>query len=315
MKIFLGLGVAVFLATSAGAAEIGYQFKTLDIVAPGQLSGSEMIEINDHGEILAGANFPSGLGAITTNRRGLKPKAHFCPGSIHTEGQGISNWGDVAGFCKTGDDAWSGFITRPDGQLTLLDYPGAYYTFAQGVSPNGRYVVGQFWAQDFSTHCFLWDSRGGAYRQIDPFPGAEPSTYVNCFAVNRRGQVLGEHIIFNEFGEYLERGFFVYDNGVVSVPLALLQDLEGGRPFWYAVDMNNDGAILAVMEPNDGTSSKLGFYDDGIVYDIKLPEGAWLNHLGGMNNDGQFVGRYDINGETHGFVASPAPIKVASKKK
>ena len=96
MKIFLALGAAVFLATSAGAAEIGYQFKTLDIVAPGQLSGSEMIDINDHGEILAGANFPSGLGAITTNRRGLKPKAHFCPGSIHTEGQGISNGGDVA---------------------------------------------------------------------------------------------------------------------------------------------------------------------------------------------------------------------------
>ena len=39
MKIFLALGAAVFLATSAGAAEMGYQFKTIDINgAPGQTS-------------------------------------------------------------------------------------------------------------------------------------------------------------------------------------------------------------------------------------------------------------------------------------
>ena len=336
MKIFLALGAAVFLATSAGAAEMGYQFKTIDINgAPGQTSfPADPVRINDRGGILANASFGERLGAVSINnyRRGLKPTTHFCPGSIYTEGKGISNWNDVAGFCKTGEDDWSGFISRPNGQLTLLDYPGAYYTFGQGISPNGRYVVGQFWAQDFSTHCFVWDGVTRAYKEISPFPGREGSTYLNCFAINQ-GRVLGEYIFFDSEGEYSEHGYFVWNKGEVTIPLPLSHDFEEG-PAWYAIDFNKDGQILVLTTADGGINSTLAFYDDGVLFDVKLPDGVPLNTVGGMNGRGQFVGRYQISAgvdpecyaqyqdeafctiyKTHGFIASPAPIKVASKKK
>ena len=333
MKIFLALGAAVFLATSAGAAEIGYQFKTIDINgAPGQTSGADPIRLNDRGQILANAEFGEALGAISTARRGTHLTVHLCPESIHTEGTGISNPGDVVGFCYVGE-TWHGFISRPNGSLTLLDYPGSLYTFAQGISPNGVSVVGQFWSKDFNTHCFVWNSAAGTYREIVPWPERDPAkTFVNCFALVS-GYVLGEYIFFDENGEYQEHSYFVWKAGKVTKPLPLSTDYEGG-PAWLALDRNNDGQILVLYTAEGGINSTLVFYDDGVLFDVKLPDGVPLNTVGGMNGRGQFVGRYQISAgvdpecyaqyqdeafctiyKTHGFIASPVPIKVASEKK
>jgi hypothetical protein len=155
------------------------------------------------------------------------------------------------------------------------------------------------------------------YTQLD-FP--RENTYVNCTAINKRGQVLGEYITVTLGNEYLEHGFFIYDNGSFSVPFPLSFDFVGG-PSTYAVDMNNDGTVVGLVSPNDGTPLRLFLYDDGEFFDIAMPEGWLLSDVGGMNNDGAFVGRYAIQVgfdpfyqepiyRDHGFVATP----VAGKK-
>ena len=308
MKIILGLIMALFVTSSVGAAEIAYNFKTLDLPF-------DPVRINDRGGIVGDIIDGDRLGAasIKNFRRGLTPTTHFCPGSIHTQGTGISNHDDIVGYCVSPDEnKWSGFISKPNGSLTLIDYPGALYTFANGISPNGRYVIGRYWEElsDFSihNHCFTFDAVKGVYKSIDPFPDRNLIlTYIDCFAINQ-GVILGEYLFFDEeSGDATERGFFVLDGGQIEVPLPLSFDFAEG-PAWYAIDRNRHGQILVFHSSDEGATDpwSVAFYDDGILFDINLPTGvSHISRVGGMNARGQFVGSYDKNGQGYSFVATP----------
>ena len=131
----------------------------------------------------------------------------------------------------------------------------------------------------------------------------------------------------------VEHGSFVYDNGVFTVPLPV--NHPEGR-VTAAYDFNNDGAIVGLSHESVGGPlfNSLFLFDDGVTFAIQQPENWDIYNIGGMNDRGQFVGRVRVTVgldevcfaqwqdtfycsiyEEHGFVATPAPIKVASKRK
>jgi Protein of unknown function (DUF3466) len=315
------LAAALLVSAEVSAAELSYDFRTLDI------DNVELVDINSRGEILM--NLFSRDGRHAALRSGRKTTAFYCDlGNFDpatdfrdTYATSLNDRGQSVGWCFE-QDATHGreasFIRERNGAQRLLEFPGADQTIAQGISADGK-VTGQVISQlvdnhggplSYRFHCFTWDRVNG-FRRIDYLE----NTYLNCLSINKRGQILGEYITVTLQNEYLEHGFFVYDNGTFTVPFPLSHDFEGG-PSTYAADMNEDGAVIGFRHPNDGTATQIFFFDDGQFYDIRLPEGWLLTSLGGMNNTGGFVGSYRIQVdfdefyqmpiyETHGFVAKP----------
>jgi uncharacterized membrane protein len=314
------LAAALLLSAQVSAAELPYDFTTLDI------KNAELVDINGRGEILMNVFRPGGQTQAAL-RSGRKTTAFYCdlgefdPATRFRQTYAISlnDRGQSVGYCFEQDAIHTreaSFIRERNGAMQLLNFPGAEQTIAQGISADGK-VTGQVitplldngqGALSYRFHCFIWDRISG-FRQIDYLE----NTYLDCFSINKRVHVLGEYITVTFQNEYLEHGFFVYDNGTFTVPFPLSHDFEGGAST-YPVDMNEDGAVIGFRHPNDGTPSQIFFFDDGVFYDIPLPEGWLLASLGGMNNAGGFVGSYRIQVdfdefhqmpiyETHGFVA------------
>ena len=334
--------MAVFLATSAGAAEISYRFKILNITVPGQaIPGAGVQDINDHNSILGSAHIDGKMQSILSTGNGHRRKTEVftCP-SVRDgipleehEGISLSNHGQVVGVCSyhLGETfTVSGFFRNAKGQYTFLDVPGAQQTVAQGISPGGGYVTGWHWSSVNGLNCFLWNRK--EFQTIQ-YPMTLPGTYTEslCYAVNRSGKVLGEYWV-KDFGNVpLEHGFFVWDKetGQFSVDLPLSLDFQPGQfPYHIAYDINNDGAILGLASvediANDRITNQLFYWDDGQIYTITSPQDWLIYNLGGMNNSGDFVGRvslrvgvdqecFDYYGdyygcgyyEDHSFIASP----------
>jgi hypothetical protein len=344
---------AALLAAEVGAAELPYQFKTFDVIVPGldlEWSYVELMDINDNGEVLSVGPFtvpevePEYRAILSNGKRKPKNSIFSCSGI--TDGFSsdalIAKWtvgsssNDrfIAGWCgsapasntpegSSGPYRQFGFVYRPStNKQILLEFPGANATYAEGISSGGK-VTGSFWMPwpDLSQGCFIWEGSVKGYTRID-FP--RENTDIRCFAINERRQVLGEYVTYGPEHQTVEHGHFIYDNGNFSFPFPPVLDFIGGPSTW-PTDMNDDGAVVGLFHPNDGTGFYLFFYDDGVFYDIKMPEGWSMgSNLGGTNNKGEFVGTADVvvghdpvHGlpivETHGFVARPAPSKGPKK--
>jgi uncharacterized membrane protein len=329
-SILVCLAAWLGTVTAPLAASADYEFATMEIPIPrqpGEFTYPQ--DINDQGEPIATIRLNNLTQAliITMNRRQVKSSSAVfsCTGVAFTEtlASAINDRGQVVGSCMDSPKAPSkqyGFVRDRNGKHVLLDFPGSVGTVAFGINGDGK-VVGQYYGPLelnrsglYRFHCFIWDNISNTYTQLD-FPRAD--TYTNCFSINRHGQVMGEYITFNPVtNEYLERGWFVYDNGQFILDFPLSLEHVGG-PAIYLSEMNDDGQIIGRRWNGGPEWNGLFLYDDGKFYDVWLPAGSLLLDLGGMNNKGQFVGRYakqigidPFDGspiyEHHGFVATPS---------
>ncbi len=71
-----------------------------------------------------------------------------------------------------------------DYAYTSIDFPGAQFTYAEGVNASGQ-VVGSYLGRDNTRHGFLFS--GGTYTSFDP-PGA---LLTDAYAINNSGQIVG----------------------------------------------------------------------------------------------------------------------------
>ena len=322
---------AMWLSLARGA-ELPYTFETMDIEVPGQpLLFRIPVDINDQGRILTNIRTADGVGQAVVTPAGGKTRIFrnqpwvfvSCNGP---DTSGISLVDDViVGMCVDAPPYKSlGFIKPLNGQLQLLDFPGADGTQAIGKSADGK-LVGNFYGPinqnrgtlSYRFHC--WTLIAGVYKQID-YPA--PNTAVSCDSINDRGQILMHYNHVTDQNETIEQGTVIYDNGTV-IPLGLSFEHIGG-PALYFSDMNEDGAVIG-LRWNTGPM-QVFLWDDGLFFDIKFPEGWQVLSLGGMNNKEHFVGSYriktgaidPIHGDPiytqHGFLAMPAPIKPIKEK-
>jgi hypothetical protein len=317
---------SLMVGATAFGQSITYEFTTIDIPVPDDPSRTEFPDdINDRGTILANirtGNLAEAL-IVRSNGRRLKTTTFSCTGIpfADTTAWSINNKGQIVGSCTDAPSAPSksyGFVRNRDGSHILLDFPGADGTVAIGINERGQ-VVGQFYgplrtdhggALSYRFHCFIWEN--GEYTQLD-FP--RENTYVDCRSINRRGQVLGEYITVTLQNEYLEHGWFVYDNGnfILDFPLSLEHI---GGPGIFLADMNNDGQIVGLRFNGGPDWNGLFLYDRGNVFNIDIPAEFASVDVRGLNNNGQFVGTYRVQTgidpfygtpiyERHGYVATP----------
>ena len=166
-----------------------------------------------------------------------------------------------------------------NGAFTIIDVPGASYTFANGINNTGQ-IVGSF--EKNGVHGFI-ETRG-TFSTIDvPGVSAPGGRRVSTVAtgINDAGHIVG--FFDNINGVY---GFLDAD-GVFST-------IQPGAPFTNLGDINNTGRIV-------GTTSSHGFlYDNGAFTNIDFP-GASFTQVSGINDVGHIVGTSQDE-EYRGFV-------------
>ncbi len=130
--------------------------------------------------------------------------------SIVIEGQStavndINDQGYYAG--SYGSPSSSGFIASPSGQITTLNYPGAYATGVNWIKNNGS-AIGTYEDSFGKLHTFVWSAKLG-YRAVS-IPGVPGATIGD---INASGVMVGGY-----FNGVTDRGF-VYQNGEFQIVL------------------------------------------------------------------------------------------------
>jgi hypothetical protein len=228
----------------------------------------------------------------------------------------------VTGYCVDG-----AFVRQADGTLTILAALGTN-AIGFGVAKNGT-VGGQYCAFNpvtfgCDTHGFTWHPSVG-YKTIDyvdPRPGTHTRSIIIAPVSN--GKSLGEYYV-DDGVKYIEHGYYVHDNGTFTTFPNLLSFEHIGGQGVFITDWNEFEQFI-VQRWNSGANDGLELCDDGKCYKITgIPAGWRIQQIGGLNDLTQFVGQYSIQVgvdpahgnapifESHGFVATPAPL-IADRK-
>ena len=309
-------------------ATAAYEFTTKDIpirftfLQETQEDIVRFTDINKKGEII-GNNF-AGDGYLIKNKQ--RPIEIRCP-SDQADHQssvvsGINNVGQIVGSCTDG-----AFVRDRNGDIKLLNFPGAEGTVASGINDMGH-VVGQYWGTLFGQalqrfHGFLW--KDGEYITIDAaFPDA---MFTSLSGINNAGQIIGTYLHHrpgsSDPNDYDGEIAFLYDNGSFTP----LNSPDARAPFvccgatTLPMDINNAGQILGSTYDGNG-NLRFFLYDDGNYFVITgLPDNVTdFTSPWGLNDQSEIAGTYTqrvpcetcgLGGESghrfilHSFVAEP----------
>lgn len=329
----VGVLFGVFISSSAligvsNGASAAYKFTIRDIPLRFNFLGEaredivRFTDINKKGE-LVGNNFAGDGFFIDKKRKRIEIRCPSDQTDNHsTVVSGINNFGQIVGSCTDG-----AFVRHRNGDITVLNFPGAEGTVASGINDYGH-VVGQYWGTLFGQglqrfHGFLW--KEGEYMTIDAaFPDA---MFTSLSGINNAGQIIGTYLHqrpgSNDLNDYDREIAFLYDNGSFTS-----LDFPGATaPFvccgatTLPMDINNAGQILG--STYDGTGNLRFFlYDDGKYFVIMgLPDDvADFGSAWGLNDHSAIAGTFirrvpcqacGFRGEPghsfdlHGFIAEP----------
>jgi uncharacterized membrane protein len=290
--------IVALLAFVASTYAQNFKFTSLDFPGGSLTTGRG---INGHGEIVGAYRTDPPRHALLIKKGQYIPIA---PDSIlgvdYSEATNINNHGDITGQMIDDNGFAHGFLVR-DGQVTILDVPGASETLALGINDSG--LVAGYWdlldayGNTLAVYGFTWKDGGFLDTQIN-FPGAAGA---GLFGVNSRGDLSGVWI--PDLNGDVEHAFvcpqsgecFSYDAPVTGTVLTQGDEInaEGqvvgvyiGADFvWHAFLRNGTNFITLDFPGSTGT-------------------GAY-----GINSAGQIVGKYfDSDGATHGFLAEPINV-------
>lgn len=120
--------------------------------------------------------------------------------------------------------------------------------------------------------------------------------------INNSGQVVGDSFVA---GDETIRPF-LYSNGVMT-------DLGSlGGFFASATGINDGGQVVGYADSGHGVHAF--FHSNGMMHDLNnliSPDSGWsLTFATDINYNGQITGEGYINGQAHGFIATPAVVPV-----
>jgi probable HAF family extracellular repeat protein len=252
------------------------------------------------------------------------------PGASLTYVSGVNSSGEMVGwYVPTGSSTGNGFLLS-GGNFTFLNYPGGYDTEARGITDAGL-IVGNAYISSEGTVGFTY--QGGVFNtiQINGYPdtcaeainsagaivgtygfgGTEgfelfgtkfknigpPGSYGGILAtgINKSGRVVGITM------EGADGNGFLYQNGrykTITVP--------GSTGLTEAWGINDTDVIVGWYFGCAPTCTEHGFVlMSGRYFSFDYP-GAMFTFALGINNAGQIVGGYSLDGvTTHGYVTSP----------
>lgn len=117
---------------------------------------------------------------------------------------GINNWGSIVGAGNIGDLNFHGFKRWSNGNVTMLDYPGATQTFPTSINDSGG-VVGYYSDSSGQSHGFLYVN--GKWATLD-YPNA---TQTSLSGISNAGMIVGNATVNGA------QAAFLYKNGTFKV--------------------------------------------------------------------------------------------------
>jgi hypothetical protein len=182
------------------------------------------------------------------------------------------------------DHATGSARSSSNAQVIPLDYPGAVFTEATGVTAGGT-IVGAYDLGDGALHGYFYFQ--GRFVSFDnpAFPAIEPE------GINDRGDVVGggTDLNFTSIRGWLR----ITDGGFAPIdfPGAILTEPLG---------INSRRVIVGVYR--DAGRKGHGFVlFNGVFQSFDVP-GATFTAAVGINNEGDIVGNYRADGVLHGFL-------------
>jgi hypothetical protein len=199
------------------------------------------------------------------------------------------------------DKATHAFL-KSRGQFIAIDFPGAAFTEAFGISPQGD-VVGDYAATLTGSgphHGFVL-SKEGTFTTID-YPGAT-STFGR--GMNSRGDIFGSYT----FADNVNHNFLMSGSQFSAFgQFSTIDDVLPGGSGATLLGING-GEIVGVYPSADKV--KHGFVlSDGQFTTIDAPAGATYTNVTGINSRGEMVGRYTAGGVTHAYLLSGGLFRV-----
>jgi probable HAF family extracellular repeat protein len=150
---------------------------------------------------------------------------------------GINDSGQVVGGSYTAESDYHAFITGPDGTgMRDLGTLGGVYSEGRDINNAGQ-VAGGSWTAENLLHAFITGPDGAGMRDLGTLGGNDSEAY----GINDAGQVVG----YSRTAEGSFRAFITGPDGEGMTDLNSLLDLPDGIILTRAIDINDQGQVLA----------------------------------------------------------------------
>jgi nitrite reductase/ring-hydroxylating ferredoxin subunit len=214
---------------------------------------------------------------------------------------GINNSGLIAGFYGSGDAGHpnQGYLLRPPGGFTAVDFPGEAQTQLTGLNDRGV-QVGYFYPTNNGVPV---DNQFGFYVKDGAFVSVNnPKT-----PTNPDPGVLIENQLMGVNDRDIAVGFY---NDASGNSHGYTYDIKTGT---FSADINDPSAVSTVSAAINDRGGVAGFYTDasGAVHGFLERDGhfktvdapgATTTELLGLNDRGEAVGEDVVGGVTHGLI-------------
>jgi YD repeat-containing protein len=253
--------------------------------APGALTQTVPIGLNNRGQIVGSYDRPDGPHGFMRDERGRFTTIDF-PGAQETEAARINDRGQIVGIYGQTDSGSGGFDPRgflfDRGEFTAIDLPDARSTSPSGIDNAGR-IAGSYVDVAGAMHGFVRDP-DGAIATID-VPGAVATQIVD---LNDRGETAGLYVD----AEGVVRGFRRDQGGTVTTiartgatPPASPSIALG--PIAYGI--NNRGQVVGAYR--DDQFQIYGFqFDDRGFSAIRPPGARGESYATDIDDRGRIIG-------------------------
>jgi uncharacterized membrane protein len=307
----LGQGTFAFGLNSVGAV-VGYydngkthgyerapdgSYRTIDVGK----RGSAATDINDKGAIVGQTNFYADGGSKRCPAFLLTPKdklKRFEPpdAGCSTDTFSIGNDASIVGDYIGNDDVYHGFVRAKNGEIAVLDAPGAVDTFASDINDGGT-IAGSY-EDDDGDHGYI-RSADGAFATFDA-PGG-PAFGDIASRINNLGEVEGDYSNADGVNHGLIRN---PDGSLVVYDAPDAGHGAGQGTFGYA-GINNQGTAAGSYWDANNVSHGYLRSSDGTLTEFDPPGSIWTV-VWDLNDVGAVTGSYiDTFGNFHGFLRTP----------
>jgi probable HAF family extracellular repeat protein len=303
MKSLLLSTTALAACSLFGAVPAQAQYNFTNLTAPGLPAGdyvSSVDAVSANGTAViatspvASPNTVDGYYLYNVNSQSLTALPLNAPGAVPgtTFYNDVNDSGQLVGGYQTAGGG-SAYFLLSAGVFTNEPGPVSGFTEANGINNAGQ-IVGVF--EVASSHEQGYLLSGGTYTTVDEGPTATTTTYPQ--AINNSGQIVGIYApLAGQPADAFE------DTGGTFTTFAL------GSTFTVPFGINDSGGITGSYSDDPNEIINNGFVDiAGVLSTIDAP-GAASTDPYGIDDAGQIVGTYtDSNGDTYGFLATPAAV-------